>query len=625
LGIPAPRYGCYWLELRPLDLVATLIPTLGSARFDTGGESRLAERLRDFLEENAFVWHNLPVGPRCRHPDFVIVHPDRGILVLEVKDWRLDTIVAVTKNDVELITERGPVRTQNPFEQVRGYLFDVVRTIERDRRLMFGPKHPYQGRSILPFGFGVVFTNITRKQFEQTDLGEVFAPERCVFKDEMTESADPDGFRSRLWSMVSPRLGPPLSMPQFDRLRALLFPEVRIRQIALPLDEPEDENAEDRLLAVMDMQQEQLARSLGEGHRIIRGVAGSGKTLILAFRAEYLARAATKPVLMLCFANGIAGRLESAMQERGVEDRVQVSTFHSWCYRMLKTYDIPAPSAKEIPDYQERLNASVKAVREAVDRGLIPGGQYDGVLIDEAHDFEPEWLALAAKMVDPDKRALLIAYDDMQAIYKGRARPVWKQLGIEASGRTTVLKINYRNTSQILGFARRFAADVIAAPGVQADNESAVLLPEDAGRQGVEPQVRQCVSYDAEAHAIAEWLLARKATGFTWPQMAVLYPEHHIGEQFARVFAKNDIPVDVAKVNRNRVSVATEAVRLLSMHTAKGLEFPCVAVGGLGALGRHGTEIEDDIRLTYVAITRATHEAFLTYSRVSPLVERLAA
>jgi superfamily I DNA/RNA helicase len=103
---------------------------------------------------------------------------------------------------------------------------------------------------------------------------------------------------------------------------------------------------DDRVLAVMDLQQEQLARSLGEGHRIIRGVAGSGKTLILAFRAEHLARGAAKPVLVLCYANGIAGRLESAMQERGVEDRVQVSTFHSWCYRMLRTFDIPAPSPR---------------------------------------------------------------------------------------------------------------------------------------------------------------------------------------------------------------------------------------------------------------------------------------
>jgi len=60
--------------------MAILIPSLGFARFDTRGELRLAERLKDFLEENAVVWHNLPVGPRSRHPDFIIVHPANGLL-----------------------------------------------------------------------------------------------------------------------------------------------------------------------------------------------------------------------------------------------------------------------------------------------------------------------------------------------------------------------------------------------------------------------------------------------------------------------------------------------------------------------------------------------------------------
>ena len=46
--------------------MAILIPSLGYARFDSRGELRLAERLKDFLEENAVVWHNLPVGPRNR-------------------------------------------------------------------------------------------------------------------------------------------------------------------------------------------------------------------------------------------------------------------------------------------------------------------------------------------------------------------------------------------------------------------------------------------------------------------------------------------------------------------------------------------------------------------------------
>ena len=73
--------------------MATLIPSLGAARFDARGELRLAERLKDCLEDNAWGWHNIPVGSFGGQPDFVTLHPQQGIVVLEVKDWRLDTIV----------------------------------------------------------------------------------------------------------------------------------------------------------------------------------------------------------------------------------------------------------------------------------------------------------------------------------------------------------------------------------------------------------------------------------------------------------------------------------------------------------------------------------------------------
>src|SRR6201985_2841037 len=102
--------------------MAILIPSLGFARFDTRGELRLAERLKDFLEENAVVWHNLPIGPRSRHPDFIIVHPANGLLVLEVKDWRLESIVSVDKTKVELLTSRGAVWESSPLEQARKYV-----------------------------------------------------------------------------------------------------------------------------------------------------------------------------------------------------------------------------------------------------------------------------------------------------------------------------------------------------------------------------------------------------------------------------------------------------------------------------------------------------------------------
>jgi Nuclease-related domain len=130
--------------------MAILIPSLGFARFDTRGELRLAERLKDFLEENAVVWHNLPVGPRNRHPDFIIVHPANGLLVLEVKDWRLESIVSADKGNVELLTSRGIVRESHPLEQARKYTFDVVRTLERDGQLLFPAGHRFMGKSIVP-------------------------------------------------------------------------------------------------------------------------------------------------------------------------------------------------------------------------------------------------------------------------------------------------------------------------------------------------------------------------------------------------------------------------------------------------------------------------------------------
>ena len=243
--------------------MATLIPTLGSDRFDGRGELRLAERLKDCLEDNAWVWHNIPVGPFGRHPDFVALPSRQGIVVLEVKDWRLDTIVNVNSKQVELLTDRGNVSTDNPFEQVRTYMFNVVDTLKHDP-LLVNESGSFKGRPVFSFGYGVVFSNITRKQFDQTDLHEVFPPERCIFRDEMAEKVDPDAFREQVWRMVSPRIGPALSLPQIDRVRARLFPEIRVAQMALQFDEPtaNASPADDRMLAVMDMQQELLARSL---------------------------------------------------------------------------------------------------------------------------------------------------------------------------------------------------------------------------------------------------------------------------------------------------------------------------------------------------------------------------
>lgn len=89
--------------------MATLIPALNSClRRMTSGERRLAQRLVDKLEDDYLCWYEVPVGKRQElNPDFIILHPRRGILVLEIKDWQIDTIKEIDRESVRLLTPKG--------------------------------------------------------------------------------------------------------------------------------------------------------------------------------------------------------------------------------------------------------------------------------------------------------------------------------------------------------------------------------------------------------------------------------------------------------------------------------------------------------------------------------------
>jgi hypothetical protein len=131
----------------------------------------------------------------------------------------------------------------------------------------------------------------------------------------MTEAVDPGAFQEQLWAMSHYNFGTTLTGAQIDRIRWHLYADMRISAKQLSFfDEPADtlQTAIPQVLKVMDLQQEQLARSLGEGHRVIHGVAGSGKTLILAYRCQHLAEA-MQTVLVLCFNVALASRLRKSI------------------------------------------------------------------------------------------------------------------------------------------------------------------------------------------------------------------------------------------------------------------------------------------------------------------------
>jgi len=617
--------------------MAEIIPPLNRQTLSrmTAGEKRLARRLEALLEDDYLVWYDIPVGKNRRYPDFILLHPSRGLLFLEVKDWKPETIKKISKADVTLQTNNGLVTKPHPLEQARQYTYAVIDKLSRDPQLK-QVSDKYKGNLIMPYGWGVVFTNITRNQIKKAipdDARESLLPDHLMmYKNEMTETADAEQFQEQLWGMFNYQFGGRLTLPQIDRIRWHLFPEVRINndeQVDLfASDDEEDQSGGlpiDKslpdIIKIMDIQQEQLARSLGEGHRVIHGVAGSGKTMILGFRCLYLAQALSKPILVLCFNITLAAKLRNFISAKGIGAQVQIYHFHDWCGQQLKTYHVDLiPSDK--PVYERH----VESVIAAVDKGTIPRGQYGALLIDEGHDFDATWLKLVVQMVDPDTNSLLMLYDDAQSIYKNRTALGFSlsSVGIQAKGRTTILKLNYRNTREILDFAYTFAKHYFETHTAD-DDHIPLIEPEAAGSSGAVPVVKKLSSFKDEVEYTIACIKKWHEDGIRWGDMAVLYATSHQGEKMAKCLKDDDIPHAwlKAKAAKSQYDAANDKVTVLTMHSSKGLEFPRVIIIGVGSMKDSKEQLHQSARLLYVGMTRAQNCLLMTTSASNEYSRRI--
>ena len=612
----------------------SLIPSLNScvARM-TSGEKRFAVRLEQKLDNDYLIWYDVPIGKKQLHPDFIVLHPLRGLLVLEVKDWKIDPILNVTKANWTIADRNTnePKQVKSPLEQARNYVLHAVKLLERDAELVHAIASDHAGKCIVPYGYGVVFTNITRAVFDKQGLGDAIESNLVICQDEMYDSVDRGDFQQKLWDMFPYHFDRTLSPHQVNRIRWHIFPDIAIQPSLLP--EPKEDEvitpvaiAPD-LIKIMDLQQEQLARSLRGGHRVIHGVAGSGKTLILVYRCQFLAEQSEKPILVLCYNISLASRLRQMLKDKGVEEsKVSVQHFHSWCAEMLRLYQVPLPDRTKHRGgefFEQLVNQVVLGVNEE----KIPKGKYGAVLLDEGHDFQPTWFNLIVQMVDPDTNSLLVLYDDAQSIYERRERGRFSfaSVGIQARGRTTVLKLNYRNTEEILSFAYEFAKNIMQ-PTEDSEEDSPVLIkPQSVGRHGAKPTFTRLASFSAETKHICDRIGEYRDRGIAWNDIGIIYRTDFMGRSLSRALKDLQIPVEWLNEDSNskRYKPEAQSVKLLTMHSSKGLEFPVVFIPGIGFMPMQSQAIADEARLLYVAMTRATEYLELSCDRDSAFVRRL--
>ena len=151
-----------------------------------------------------------------------------------------------------------------------------------------------------------------------------------------------------------------------------------------------------------------------------------------------------------------------------------------------------------------------------------------------------------------------------------------------------------------------------------------MLKPVSCGREGPAPIIIKLPTLREEAFAIADHLASAHKEGHAWCDMAVLCADWATMDLCASALAQRQLPHRVRKRSGD-YNPSADAIQVMTMMASKGLEFPVVALPGVGHMPAAGEDEKEAARVFYVAATRATQRLLVTVSGDNGFGQRLNA
>lgn len=377
------------------------------------------------------------------HPDFILTHPEKGVLIVEVKDWHLRP--PTYSNDGMVLGSNGKYINKNPISQVRAYK-DMILKYELDEFLNANEKYS-------SFSAAMVMT-ITYFHVALRDRALEFCgnPNHKYYlvwtKSELDYLCDTPS--SKRNDYVYPKFlfyersnfakdGEQTLQKLVKNLEKVLRPSdyARGRQQAIPLT-PE---------------QKRLVTLRRGSIRRWSGVAGSGKTLILATKATEAIKSGQR-VLVLTYNITLRHYIRDlCSQQHGHENRKLLKTnltivhYHGFLKILLAELKLSAPK----DDFGNYAVNAMNEISEEIKGNFPRHLNYDSILIDEGQDFNGEWIHFL-KQFYTKRGELLVFYDQAQDLYKQSLWVTDSNLieGIGFKGQPGHLKISHRLPQSIV-------------------------------------------------------------------------------------------------------------------------------------------------------------------------------
>lgn len=431
----------------------------------------------DFFDQNLAPSWEIYIQPHMNglRPDFVLLNPNVGMAIFEVKDWNLDAMDYHTQTFgravPKLLATRGgetfSLQKDNPIEKIHQYKQELFN--------LYCPRLQKQN------GFAAITAGVIFPFADDNRVRSLFQASMDVRGMLKYPQYTPISGRNSL------ACGDIESVfPESKRTYSRYMTPALADDLRFWLREP-DFSAEQRRPLELDSNQKALVTSRTEsGYRRIKGSAGSGKSLVLAARAAELI-AQDKEVLVVTFNITLLHYLMDVSVRWGdgggrTRSNVTWLNFHNWCKRICcdagykEEYDNLWMN-DEAPNYilNERLPALVNSI---IDNEPESVTKFDAILVDEGQDFMPHWWNLLRKVCNPDGEMLLVA-DATQDIYEtAQAWTDEAMKGAGFSGPWSTLEVSYRMPKQALDYARAFAMHYLPKEDMNlpSNNQSALDL-----------------------------------------------------------------------------------------------------------------------------------------------------
>lgn len=390
--------------------MAKMIPVIEDDFNNSFGERQVFEALRDGLPNEYNVFHSFRWNKSTQNgrvewgeADFTIFHPDKGILVIEVKSGGIVLQNGQWWYERTDNHQRHPMK--DPLEQANRTTYSIKDMLEK----------------VLPAGEYcwvepvVWFPSLSNRNYSN-EMPNTYHPE-IVFMEwalknpkQAIENAYRfyDSTRRTKLSADSAKLVVRTLAPAFNAVPSLsvIYAEQEYRFLRLT-------NEQNGLLDYLDEQPT----------AVIQGSSGTGKTLLAVEKARRLSK--DGKVLFLCFNRFLMEELRRKNQDHNI------SFYNLPSLALREARFSGAPTDDDITDY---LNQYDK----------IGNWDFKHIIIDEGQDFDDEHLNILATIAGIQNGAFYIFYDKNQLVQRYEL-PEW----VKKAECRLVLRRNCRNTHSI--------------------------------------------------------------------------------------------------------------------------------------------------------------------------------